>query len=59
MKNNWQPVETAPKDRWILCFRPSQNQIIVLKWNYSNGWSGPFAMNIKISHWMELPECPN
>jgi hypothetical protein len=37
---SWQPIETAPKDEWILCYEPNKGftggHCYVCKWAYDN-----------------------
>jgi hypothetical protein len=57
--NNWRKESEAPKDgTWILGWRPSHNQYIIVRWSSIYGWNAPFAENIKISHWTDVPKPP-
>ena len=63
--NEWQPIETAPKDgRWVLVFIPE-----AYNWHYGerhcakwvsreSGWSMPGIGGLSPTHWMPLPEPP-
>jgi hypothetical protein len=68
----WQPIETAPKDRWILvtgpdyeCWQSAKWQIIVdgptmlgdKEPEYA--WCGEGYVYRDVTHWMEMPPLPN
>ena len=58
--NQWQPIETAPKDREILVYAPAYQDlrplISVCKWHESAGFCIDELR--QPAHWMELPEPP-
>lgn len=58
----WQPIDTAPKDNWILVWGPS-SLVRDAHWislpGGIEGWTeGERILTIKITHWMPLPEPP-
>jgi hypothetical protein len=58
----WQPIETAPKDRRILVCQ-SQNEIIATAQGTNNHgyWrtgAGPMDYIVGVTHWMPLPPPP-
>ena len=65
--NDWQPIETAPKDRDIIVFIPTgYEKIDIVRWE-RNEWWGDHWMNARCvdegragtpTHWMELPSDP-
>jgi len=62
MRDEWQPIETAPKDREILVCQ-SQNSIVrIAKGKNEHGnWrtgSGPMDYIVAVTHWMPLPKPP-
>lgn len=58
--NQWQLIETAPKDREILVYAPSyqglRSLISVCEWHESAGFCIDELR--QPTHWMELPEHP-
>lgn len=58
--NQWQPIESAPKDREILVYAPAYQDlrflISVCKWNESAGFCIDELR--QPTHWMELPKPP-
>lgn len=53
----WQPIETAPKDQYIIVFDPSLKRPYVSIWNYADeAWNGESDDNP--THWMSLPGNP-
>lgn len=58
--NQWQSIETAPKDREILVYAPAYQDlrflISVCKWNESAGFCIDELR--QPTHWMELPKPP-
>lgn len=72
MANDWQPIETAPKDgEWVLLFSPDsiEPQSFVGQWrDDDNPWGGSwwsdypdaaYPIDSDPSHWMPLPPSPN
>lgn len=66
---NWQPIETAPKDRTVIwCYLPDFDEQACLRWVTFDDWSGWLyvesvlndCLDIELapSHWMPLPEPP-
>lgn len=49
-EQNWQPIETAPKDEWIVAFRPKPEvgrwaTVVIVKWDDNAkafGWAPYF-----------------
>lgn len=68
MKQEWQPIETAPKDgTWILVWMPDRG-VMVVSWgeHYRNdneyGWMDyldSFFELDEATHWMPSPEPPS
>lgn len=69
----WQPIETVPKDRYVLLFNPHEpawaGNMDVGKWfddGFGNGgcfWScggpnGGLELEDPFTRWMELPAAP-
>ena len=62
----WQPIETAPKDRFILATGPDGSRIDQVRWRNleshdNHNWrdvDGDCHLNTAITHWMPLPEPP-
>lgn len=67
--NGWRPIETAPKDRIILVFRPSAPawmQVAPAKWHkLKRYWNTPFIgvsleqLNTEPTCWLPQPEPPD
>lgn len=62
MNNEWQPMETAPKDgRYILTWSKGGGRSIMYRSLYSDGWcedhDGGEEKHFP-THWMPLPEPP-
>jgi hypothetical protein len=60
---NWQPIETAPKDKWVLVYEPDWPHLMVAKWVCDNMWkyareNGGVYLTCCPTHWMQLPEPP-
>jgi len=58
--NDWQPIETAPKDNLIIGYDPvKENPIQVMKYDYG-GWGDAVYQewSAEPTHWMPLPEPP-
>lgn len=59
--SEWQPIETAPKDDWILVWGPGSlvRDACWFSHNGLEGWTeGDGVLTIKITHWMPLPKPP-
>jgi len=64
--NEWQPIETAPKDgSKILGFDPSLLGIVIAQWDGALGWyvdkcsqDGLGFECMPLTHWMPLPNPP-
>lgn len=67
-KNNWQPIETAPRDgtrilAWIPC-DDEKHEIMWMdvsingwdRWHYAGGWIPAFCQ--QPTHWQPLPGPP-
>jgi hypothetical protein len=62
----WQPIETAPKDRYILVTGPIGYRIDQVCWggwllDDTHNWcdlNGARHPNAAITHWMPMPEPP-
>jgi len=62
----WEPIETAPKDRYILVTGPIGYRIDQVKWggwllDDTHNWcdlNGARHPNAAITHWMPLPAPP-
>lgn len=59
----WQPIETAPKETWVLIFTPCGGIFEAIC--SCDGWqaqdpsdNGMSAVEFDITHWMSLPEEP-
>ncbi len=68
-ENEWQPIDTAPKDGSDILAISDDLEIVTIWWNDDNNenddkgcWSNSFyGMGIeetKFTHWMPLPEPP-
>jgi hypothetical protein len=59
MENNeWQPIETAPKDGMsVLGFFPNFSDDSIQMTYYSKGWKNGLKQ-VHPTHWMPLPEPP-
>ena len=62
----WQPINTAPKDEWILTYpaiaetKWIERFVIENRPTYESGWyRGSDTMPIFPTHWMPLPKAPN
>lgn len=63
MKQEWQPIETAPKDGTkilVYCGATSIPEVFVAKWLVKSAfWIVCFTdMDCKPTHWMPLPDDP-
>jgi hypothetical protein len=66
--NAWQPIETAPKNRWVLIKAEGETHPYVAQWAVMDNWryGKHFEIldgqvievheTIKPTHWMPLPE---
>jgi hypothetical protein len=62
----WQPIETAPKDKWILVTEETGMRVDQVKWvKVPNGegynWvtlDNAWQPNAALKYWMPLPEPP-
>jgi hypothetical protein len=61
----WRPIETAPKDKDVLVYQPSENIVISAFWQedgYFHGWMNwscrSDGWQLAPTHWMPLPEPP-
>ena len=69
---NWQPIETAPKNEWVLIYMPWSNTVRQGQFNTrgprQTGWRACFGASAQTlggtllyrdpTHWMPLPEPP-
>ena len=56
--NAWQPIETAPHDKWLLV-SDAANDIYIGKFASQYGmWYVDISINVAPTHWKELPEAP-
>ena len=60
---DWQPIDTAPKDRQLLMWEPFEPMICLGRWNDEDGeWSRCESNGTRFwkqpTHWMEAPEPP-
>ena len=66
MYGKWQPMETAPKDKWILATEETGTRVDQVKWvEVPNGegynWvtlDSVWHPNVSLQYWMALPEAP-
>ena len=59
--STWQPIDTAPKDRWILAINAHNNyRQFVVEWRDGRWYYGEGAMDWidNPTHWQELPLPP-
>lgn len=67
--SNWKPIETAPKDIFVLVCDDSKQQYVAMYhewgWEYASTLfqpSGIFKQDVQFicipTHWMSLPEPP-
>lgn len=69
--SNWQPIETAPKDQWILGWSQKRNRVDMWKWDDQKYNKHPkpycedaFRMGVcfdrehQPTHWQPLPNPP-
>jgi hypothetical protein len=57
-ERGWKPIGTAPKDRMILAYSPS-NGVLLVSWyceRWDDGEGRPFENDI--THWMPVPDPP-
>ena len=56
--STWQPIETAPHDKWLLV-SDAANDIYIGKFASQYGrWYVDIGINVAPTHWQELPEDP-
>ena len=56
--NAWQPIETAPHDKWLLV-SDAANDIYIGKFASQYGmWYVDIGINVAPTHWKELQEAP-
>jgi len=60
--DGWQPIETAPKDHWVLVYEPGWH-LMVAKWVYDDQWryaksDDGVYLTCRPTYWMELQEAP-
>lgn len=58
----WQPIATAPKDRYVLGYDPHLKRPFVMIWNVADhvfAVCGSAFDDEKPTHWMPLPEPPS
>lgn len=56
--NNWQPIETAPKDgTWVLAAHASSGDMFIVCWR-GIGWINDDMGECWPTHWQPLPEPP-
>lgn len=60
--NQWQPIESAPKNRRILLYCPEGQRWTIGEWLSLNGngywYSDEFENKLNPQHWIELPIAP-
>lgn len=61
--SEWQPIETAPKDKWILVWCSNVKSCFVAMWNgevedFVGEAHDLYIDSIDATHWMPLPEPP-
>ncbi len=58
--SSWQPIDTAPKDRYILGCEAGMKRPYIMIWNVPDQcFSVSHGMDDETpSHWMELPPVP-
>lgn len=61
----WQPIETAPSDKWILLWfvtvNPANSGVVMAQISSREDgklWDGHIYRDNRASHWMPLPEPP-
>lgn len=62
--SEWQPIETAPKDEWILVFGTHTRSlcpVLTVRWDGDEWQSGDdgYRPYVVPTHWMPLPEPPH
>lgn len=63
---NWQPIETAPKDEWIIGYDPSLLDVCFAIWSDDgSGWyadapsqDGMGYYSRPLTHWMPMLKAP-
>jgi len=71
--NQWQPIETAPKDEQTVLVFDKDYGIVTVKWRYDDCWGGVWGNEVYIqdgsiyddaliarnpTHWMSLTQPP-
>ena len=56
--NAWQPIETAPKDKWLLVADASKSSYIGKFVSQYGRWYVDIGIHVVPTHWQELPEDP-
>ena len=58
--NAWQPIETAPHDKWLLVYDAANDDIYIGKFasQYGRWYVDIIGINVAPTHWQELPEDP-
>lgn len=56
----WQPIATAPKDRYILGYDPGLKHPLIMIWNVAEGcYAAVFGLGDEApTHWMPIPAVP-
>jgi hypothetical protein len=55
--SEWQPIESAPKDKHILGCHAGFGYVVVVYWKNGHFTDGAFPL-IEVTHWMPLPDPP-
>ena len=56
--NAWQPIETAPKDKWLIVADASNSSYIGKFVSQYGRWYVDIGIHVVPTHWQELPEDP-
>jgi hypothetical protein len=60
--NNWQPINTAPKNEFVLIYAKGWDHNtdgIDIARLYGNNWLTTEGLNPRPTHWMPLPKAPD
>lgn len=61
-REKWQPIETAPKDRRIICYTGrGSKSVMECRWSYDGfrtGWMNGNGFMVDATEWRPLPEPP-